>query len=87
MSGIDTLPKHVDKGKKYRHVWRICRRDRHGAHPRVKAAVDELNRSEFAILDELLAAREAAGLKQTQIAERMGTQTPAIARLESALAR
>jgi predicted transcriptional regulator len=54
--------------------------------PSVKAAVDELNRTEFAILDEILAARKAAGLTQAQIAKRMGTQTPAIARLESALA-
>ena len=52
----------------------------------VKAAVDELNRTEFAILDEILAARKAAGLTQAQVAKRMGTQTPAIARLESALA-
>jgi DNA-binding XRE family transcriptional regulator len=54
--------------------------------PSVKKAVDELNRTEFAILDEILAARKAAGLTQAQIAKRMGTQTPAIARLESALA-
>jgi DNA-binding XRE family transcriptional regulator len=54
--------------------------------PAVKLAVDELNRTEFAILDEILAARKAAGLTQAQIAERMGTQTPAIARLERALA-
>jgi predicted transcriptional regulator len=54
--------------------------------PAVKKAVDELNRTEFAILDEILAARKAAGLTQAQIAKRMGTQTPAIARLESALA-
>ena len=54
--------------------------------PAVKNAVDELNRTEFAILDEILAARKAAGLTQAQIAKRMGTQTPAIARLESALA-
>ena len=54
--------------------------------PAVKKAADELNRTEFAILDEILAARKAAGLTQAQIAKRMGTQTPAIARLESALA-
>ena len=52
----------------------------------VKAEVDRLNREEFAILDEILAARKAAGLSQAQIAKRMGTQAPAIARLESALA-
>lgn len=54
--------------------------------PGVREAVDELNRTEFAILDEILTARKAAGLTQAQIAERMGTQTPAIARLENALA-
>jgi DNA-binding XRE family transcriptional regulator len=54
--------------------------------PSVKAEVDKLNREEFAILDEILAARKAAGLSQAQIAKRMGTQAPAIARLESALA-
>ena len=52
----------------------------------VKAEVEKLNREEFAILDEILAARKAAGLYQAQIAKRMGTQAPAIARLESALA-
>lgn len=54
--------------------------------PTVKAAVEELDRAEFAILDEILAARKEAGLTQAQVAKRMGTQTPAIARLESSLA-
>jgi DNA-binding XRE family transcriptional regulator len=54
--------------------------------PAVKAEVDKLNREEFAILDQILAARKAAGLSQAQVAKRMGTQAPAIARLESALA-
>ncbi len=54
--------------------------------PAVKAAVEELDRTEFAILDEILAARKEAGLTQAQVAKRMGTQTPAIARLESSLA-
>jgi transcriptional regulator with XRE-family HTH domain len=35
------------------------------------------------LFDELLKARKAAGLTQAEIAERMGTKTPAIARLES----
>jgi hypothetical protein len=43
------------------------------------AAVDQLNREEFAILDEILAARKEVGLSQTQIAKRMSTQAPAIA--------
>ncbi len=55
-------------------------------NPAVKAEVEKLNREEFAILDEILAARKAAGLSQAQVAKRMGTQAPAIARLESALA-
>lgn len=54
--------------------------------PTVKAAVKKLDRTEFAILDEILAARKEAGLTQAQVAKRMGTQTPAIARLESSLA-
>ena len=54
--------------------------------PAVKAAVKELDRTEFAILDEILAARKEAGLTHAQVAKKMGTQTPAIARLESTLA-
>ncbi|MCF8196037.1 MAG: helix-turn-helix transcriptional regulator [Polynucleobacter sp.] len=52
----------------------------------VKAEVDKLNREEFAILDEILAARKESGLTQSQIAKLMGTQAPAVARLESSLA-
>src|SRR5258707_14076467 len=37
---------------------------------------------EFALLDELLRARQRAGLTQAEVAKRMGTMTPAIARLE-----
>ncbi len=55
-------------------------------NPAVRAEHDQLNREEFAILDEILAARKAAGLSQAQVAELMGTKAPAIARLESALA-
>jgi transcriptional regulator with XRE-family HTH domain len=54
--------------------------------PDVKAEFDQLNREEFAILDEILAARKKAGLSQAEVAKRMGTQAPAIARLESSLA-
>ena len=54
--------------------------------PAVRAEHERLNREEFAILDEILTARREAGLTQAQIAERMGTKAPAIARLESALA-
>ena len=55
-------------------------------NPAVKAEYDRLNREEFAILDQMLAARRAAGLSQAQVAERMGTKAPAVTRLESALA-
>ncbi|MBU3602237.1 helix-turn-helix domain-containing protein [Polynucleobacter sp. AM-25C3] len=52
----------------------------------VKAEVQRLNKEEFAILDEILKARKAAGLSQAEVAKRMGTQAPAVARLESSLA-
>ena len=54
--------------------------------PGVRAAVDRLERDESALLDALLKARQDAGLTQAQVAERMGTQAPAVARLERALA-
>src|ERR1700730_18039623 len=38
---------------------------------------------EFALVDELLKARRRAGLTQAEVAARMGTQTPAVARLEA----
>jgi len=39
--------------------------------------------SEFVVFDELLKARNIARLTQRQVAERMGTKSAAIARLES----
>lgn len=57
------------------------------SRPEVKAEYDRLNNSEeFILLDLMLAARQDAGLTQAQIAERMGTHAPAVARLERALA-
>ncbi|WP_333997915.1 helix-turn-helix transcriptional regulator [Burkholderia cepacia] len=56
------------------------------ADPEVRAEYDRLNREEFALLDVMLAARHAAGLSQADVAERMGTQAPAVTRLERALA-
>jgi DNA-binding XRE family transcriptional regulator len=56
------------------------------SNPEVKAEYERLNREEFAILDEMLAARREAGLTQAQVAEKMGTKAPSVARLESALA-
>lgn len=48
----------------------------------VRAEYDRLD-EEFAFLDEFLKARAAAGLTQTDIAERIGTTQSAVARLES----
>ena len=54
--------------------------------PGVRAEVDRIEREESPLLDALLKARQEAGLTQAQLAERMGTQAPAVARLERALA-
>ena len=50
--------------------------------PAVKAAYDAQT-EEFTLLDELLKARRRAGLTQAEVAERMGTKPPAVARLEA----
>ena len=50
--------------------------------PEVKAEYDSLE-EEFALFDELLKARMNAGLTQAEVADRMGTKTPAVARLEA----
>ena len=54
--------------------------------PSVRKEVERIEREESALLDLLLKARHEAGLSQAQVAQRMGTQAPAIARLERALA-
>ena len=54
--------------------------------PGVRKDVDRIEREEGELLDQLLKARHDAGLTQAQVAERMGTQPPAIARLERSLA-
>lgn len=54
--------------------------------PGVRAEVARIEREEAILLDALLKARQEAGLTQAQVAERMGTQAPAVARLERALA-
>lgn len=54
--------------------------------PGVRAEVERLERDETTLLDALLKARQDAGLTQAQVAERMGTQAPSVARLERALA-
>src|SRR5262249_4914134 len=48
----------------------------------VRAEYD-VQAEEFALLDELLRARQRARLTQAEVAKRMGTMTPAIARLEA----
>jgi DNA-binding XRE family transcriptional regulator len=50
--------------------------------PEFKKAYDELE-EEFAALGELLRARQAAGLTQAQVAERMGVAQASVGRLES----
>lgn len=54
--------------------------------PGVRAEVERIEREEGALLDALLKARQAAGLTQAQVAALMGTQAPAVARMERALA-
>jgi transcriptional regulator with XRE-family HTH domain len=51
-------------------------------NPAVKAEYDAQAEG-FALVDELLRARKRAGLTQAEVATRMGTQTPAVARLEA----
>jgi len=54
--------------------------------PGVRTEVKRIESEESALLDATLKARQKAGLTQAQIAERMGTHPPAVARLERALA-
>ncbi len=54
--------------------------------PGVRMEVERIERDEAFLLDALLKARREAGLTQADVAERMGTQAPAVARLERALA-
>jgi DNA-binding XRE family transcriptional regulator len=54
--------------------------------PAVRREVERIEREEGVLLDLLLKARHDAGLTQAQVAERMGTHPPAIARLEKSLA-
>jgi len=51
-------------------------------NPAVKEEYDLLE-NEFSLFDELLKARISAGLTQSDVASRMGTKTPVIARLEA----
>ncbi len=56
------------------------------ARPSVATEVARIEREEGELLDALLKARHEAGLSQAELAARMGTQAPAVARLERALA-
>ncbi len=51
-------------------------------NPKFRAAYEALD-DEFAALGELLRARQAAGLTQAQVAERMGVPQASVGRLES----
>jgi DNA-binding XRE family transcriptional regulator len=56
------------------------------SRPNVRNEVERIEREEAGLLDTLLKARHEAGLTQAQVAERMGTQAPAVVRLERSLA-
>jgi ribosome-binding protein aMBF1 (putative translation factor) len=56
------------------------------ADPEVRAIYDELG-PEYEIARAVIKARIAAGLTQEQLAQRMGTTQPVIARLESGRAK
>jgi len=53
--------------------------------PAVRAEYERIEREEMPMLDAILKARTEAGLTQAQVAERMGTKAPAVARLENSL--
>ena len=50
--------------------------------PEFRREYDALE-AEFALFDELIRARKEAGLTQAEVADRMATQTSAVARLEA----
>jgi predicted transcriptional regulator len=56
------------------------------SRPGVRAEVERIEQEEIELLDQLLKTRLDAGLTQAQLAERMGTQASAVARLERSLA-
>lgn len=55
------------------------------ADPEIRTEYDQLD-PEFALLDELLRARQEAGVSQAEIARRMGTKPPAVSRLLAGVA-
>jgi predicted transcriptional regulator len=52
----------------------------------VREELERIEQEEGELLDALLKARQDAGLTQADLAKRMGTQAPAVARLERSLA-
>ena len=56
------------------------------SRPGVRKEVERIEREEGQLLDQLLKARHEAGLTQAQVAQRLGTQPPSVARLERSLA-
>lgn len=55
------------------------------SNPAVRAEYERIEREEMPMLDAILKARRESGMTQADVAERMGTKAPAVARLESAL--
>ena len=53
--------------------------------PAFRAEYERIEREEMPMLDAILKARAEAGMTQAEVAERMGTKAPAVARLENAL--
>lgn len=53
--------------------------------PAVREEYERIEREEMPMLDAILNARRESGMTQAEVAERMGTKAPAVARLESAL--
>ncbi|WP_439650441.1 helix-turn-helix domain-containing protein [Pollutimonas nitritireducens] len=53
--------------------------------PAVRAEYERIDREEMPRLDTILRTRAGAELTQAQVAERMGTKAPAVARLENSL--
>jgi len=58
--------------------------DRWKKDPAFAAAYADLE-VEFALLRQLLLARQQAGLSQAEVAKKMGTKAPAVTRLETSL--
>ena len=54
------------------------------SNPETSAEFNKMQ-PEFALLRQMLKARNTVGLSQAEVAERMGTQAPSVARLESSL--